>query len=208
MGENKSGSGVYFIIFITMAAIAVACISSAFYIRHQNDENYKKALKYMEEEDFGAAAFLLDKCGQYKDAEKLEEKAEKGIQYVMGIECINNGRFQKGIDLIQASGYQYDANIIKEAHYLLGKDLYKQEEYQKASLQFIYAKDYKDAAAYDTACSYKSTGTDNSILYAAGKIYYSKHQYKDALACFIAAEGYKNTDKWKKRAGRRYFNHK
>ncbi len=164
---------------------------------------YDSAVECMKKQDYPAAADLLKRAYEYKDApellkecEALADDKESEEKYQKALEYMKMGAYKNAVNLFDELGeYKDSAEQLKECDYRCGENHMKAEDYMDAIAMFKNITEYKDAAelldiceniVYERRYQYAKEYLENSgkkkSVEEAKEIFMEMPDYKDCRA--------------------------
>lgn len=139
-------------IILTMGIfiLAIAYLSTAFYIRYINSVTYGKILACIENKDYIQAKELVDTMSiGYKDLDKLLPEIYTGIGEQKVYKLIDQGQYDEALKSIENIQDKDSREALElELHYNLGIEAYNKLNYGDALSHLVLCSDYLDSDLY------------------------------------------------------------
>lgn len=156
--------GIFKSPLILIAGVVVAGVVIGAVVLRSQPARYSFAEAMLERGEYADALAAFEALGDYKDAAKQMEEAEKGLAYLDAGTLLEQGKYREALALYGSiDGFGDVQDKIVEAKYLLAVELTEQDERKEACELFAEIGDYRDAAAllqklkqYDQALVYMS----------------------------------------------------
>lgn len=192
MKLNKRPVIITLIIIVILVGVF---LGFSFYQKECYLKKYNNAKTLIEEHKYDSALSLLDDLHEYKDSDKLIEKAENGKLYDEAVAFYNNKEYEKAIsDFSKLSDYEDSKELLKDSRYLLAEEYYNAGKYGKAKKIFVDLDGYKDSSLYLAKINLQDITASKNRIYQDACAKYNSGDYENALSAFKSILDYEDSD--------------
>lgn len=183
---------VYGLIIAVILFLVYTNIKSQYY-----NKNYSEAKEYIEIGDYKEALDILERLDSLYDKDEIEiliEECEINILYIKANDYMINEKYDKAVEAYEElDDFKDSKELLKEAYYQYGIQLFNLEMYTKAKHMFMALNDYKESDLYLARASMYAENDSKGVVYREATKLFEEGNYKEAMIYFERLGSYKDS---------------
>lgn len=183
---------IYGLIIAVILFLVYTNIKSQYY-----NKNYNEAVNYIETENYKKALDILERLDNLYDKNEIDtliEECEINILYIKANDYMTNKKYDKAVEAYEElDDFKDSKELLKEAYYQYGIQLFNLEMYTKAKHMFMALNDYKESDLYLARASMHAENDSKGVVYREATELFEKGNYKEAMIYFERLGSYKDS---------------